>query len=319
MHRAKILTDNLGYKETLGGFILRHSYIFRFCELYVADPLCERFENLTIHSTKYHYALRFPDDTSFVLIGGETAKALPVSDTQKFLFVENSQTIQYEYIEGGALLYINGLGQEIFTRTNGTVSSGENYTQWEDHRYALYLEPDAYLEVNNLSAFCIHDQLFFGFSIWRIPDTNPKVTLYIEWRGLNASYKLLNSLWPSSERIKIEKYWDGGSSTEVDFTDTFYAIKNSTWNAVYMNLRSGRFCQNGASYPARSYYDGEEARWFEKIKFVVENDPIYFGCFILINFPSGYFDYLLSHPGWFPYDQDAIWNWLGRGNFYWEP
>jgi len=320
-HKGKLIFNNLSSRDAPAGIIMRNPTLLGYSKLYIADSLCNNYKNIIIQNLGE--PVRFPADSSFILIDEETINNFPLQENEDFLFIGAPNVSQFQYITNGLVFYINGQITEILTGRAGSVGGLiygiHNLTIWEGHRYVFYMREYDWWEINNLSGFCIHDQIFFGYSIWKIPDTDPQIDLYIHWHGPNASYVLYIGVGGIAECIKIDKYWENGSDTPVNFCCEFNILQNSTWNAVYINLRQDKFYQNDSYKNAySSFYDGEPYRWIDRIKFIVWDYPIYFGDFFLINFPSGYYNPIFANPAANTSLRKGIWAFLGKGNFYWE-
>jgi len=300
--------------------ILRSPSILSTKDLLVASSFSEYFGSFRIYKEEDNLPLRYPSGTSSVL--GDSAKNIyvPKSERERLLYIQQRWAQQREYITNGALIYINGLIVEIFQNKTGIFSGSYNYTTYSGRKYALYMEDGDYWEINNLSAHSSGDQIFFGFGFWLLPDTDPEIELNINWRGQNASYSLQKLYGLDLECLIIKKYWDGQSSTEVNYCCGFSGgWRDSQWNTAYYSMREGYFCRNTDYwYVKKSYWDNEAERWFERVKFAVNNDPIYFSDFFLINFPSGTYQ-IFATPTSPPKHQWDIHDLLGSGNFYWEP
>jgi len=318
-YKGRLLTtNNLSNRDKTFLIILRDPSILSAKDLFIASSFSEYFGSLRIYKEDDDLPLRYPSDTSSVL--GNSAKGIyiPHSKKERLLYIQQRGALQREYITNAALIYINGLVVEILQNKTGVISSSHNYTIYSGRRYAIYMEDGDYWEINNLSAHSSGDQIFFGFAFWLLPDTDPEINLYINWRGQNASYSLHKIFQTDLECVEIKKYWDGHSQTELSYCCGFGVWQSSQWNTAYWSMREGYFCRNKDYwyYPI-TYWDNESERWFDKVKFVVQNDPIYFGDFFLINFPSNTYR-IFATPTYPPKHQWDIHDLLGSGNFYWE-
>jgi len=302
--------------------MLRNPAIFYACDFNIVS---EQRGCIGSFSTKLENSPPFlyPSEVSTVMGGSSKGIAIAENDAERFLYIQKGQDGREEYIEGGSLIYINGLVKEIYTGRAGSLHSSNNYSYWEGRRYALRLEGGDWLEITNLSVYCVHDIIFTSFAIWRIYETYPEVQLRVYWEGNNGSYQLINEIGfdpMSYEYLQIIKYYDGHSSVLRNVSrDGHIAVNWDTWNSIYLNLMDGNFYYNtgmlGNVYD--SFTDNESERWIRKVSFYnAGSDPVYLGDILIINLPSSSEHFLTQLAS--SSNRSKIHNILATGNFYWE-
>ena len=315
----KLETNNLSApRDSTFLLMLRDPNILSAPELFIASSDCTYAGTLPIE-VENSSPLLYPSDTSSVL--GESADNICFyKRDERYLYMHKS-TKRRDPIVGGAFIYINGLIKEVFQNKVGTISSSHNCTIFEGRKFARKLDSYDYWKVDNLSIHCVHDCIFTAFVFRRDePDTQPTVNLVVEWDGLNASYCLTNWLTGSSECVRVEKYSESGYENLFAVCKDFYEIWNSTWNAVYLNLKDGCFYQNDRIYQDAysSFTDGEEERWFRSIELSVYDAAIYFSDVLIANLPSSS-NHLFTNIRSDYNQRKKVYDLLYRGNFYWEP